>query len=127
MSWQAYVDSSLLGTGKINQAAIFSGIGDSVWAASPEFKVVPDEVRALISGFNNSDPLHSGGIHIAGVKYFCILASDRSIYGKKGKEGVVVVKTKQAIIVARYPDTVQPGEAAKVVEQLADYLIGVGY
>jgi profilin len=37
------------------------------------------------------------------------------------------VKTKQAILVAHYPETVQPGEATNTVEQLADYLIGVGY
>lgn len=45
----------------------------------------------------------------------------------QGKEGTIIVKTKQAILVAHYPETTQPGEAAKVVEQLADYLIGVGY
>ena len=39
----------------------------------------------------------------------------------------MIVKTKQAILVTHYPETIQPGEAAKVVEQLADYLIGVGY
>jgi profilin len=43
------------------------------------------------------------------------------------KEGIVTVKTNQAIIIAYYPDTVQPGEAAKVVQQLADYLIGNKY
>ena len=32
-----------------------------------------------------------------------------------------------AILVAHYPETVQPGVAANTVEQLADYLIGVGY
>jgi profilin len=45
----------------------------------------------------------------------------------QNKEGIVCVKTKQAILVAHYPETVQPGEAAKIVEALADYLIGVGY
>lgn len=45
----------------------------------------------------------------------------------QGKAGVCCIKTKQAILVAHYPETVQPGEAAKVAEQLGDYLIGVGY
>ncbi len=40
---------------------------------------------------------------------------------------MVIVKTKQAILVAHYPETVQPGGAANTVEQLADYLISVGY
>ena len=45
----------------------------------------------------------------------------------QGKEGIVIVKTTQAILVTHYPETVQPGSAANTVEQLADYLIGVGY
>ncbi|KAH8154316.1 uncharacterized protein LAJ45_02084 [Morchella importuna] len=127
MSWQGYVDQSLIGTGKIDKAAIFSAAGDSVWAASPNFAVKPEEVQALIQGFANPAPLFEKGFHIGGAKNFCIKADDRSIYGKQGKEGVCCVKTKQAILVTHYPETVQPGEAAKTVEQLADYLIGVGY
>lgn len=53
------------------------------------------------------------------------LLTTSSIY--QGKEGIISVKTKQAILVAHYPDTIQPGEAAKTVEQLADYLLSVGY
>lgn len=45
----------------------------------------------------------------------------------QGKEGVVIVKTQQAILVAHYPGTVQTGQATNTVEQLGDYLIGVGY
>lgn len=45
----------------------------------------------------------------------------------QGREGVVIVKTTQALLVTHYPETVQPGAAANTVEQLADYLIGVGY
>lgn len=35
--------------------------------------------------------------------------------------------TKQAILIAHYGEQVQPGSAANTVEQLGDYLIGVGY
>lgn len=45
----------------------------------------------------------------------------------QGKEGVVIVKTKQAILITHYPETVQPGVAAATVEKLGDYLTGVGY
>lgn len=45
----------------------------------------------------------------------------------QGKEGVVIVKTKQAILITHYPETVQPGVAASTVEKLGDYLTGVGY
>jgi hypothetical protein len=45
----------------------------------------------------------------------------------QGKEGVLIVKTTQAILVAHYPEHVQPGQATNVVEQLGDYLVSVGY
>lgn len=45
----------------------------------------------------------------------------------QGREGVVIVKTTQAILVTHYPESIQPGAAANTVEQLADYLVGVGY
>lgn len=41
--------------------------------------------------------------------------------------GVVIVKTHQAILVTHYPESAQPGSAANTVEQLADYLVSVGY
>lgn len=67
------------------------------------------------------------GFHIEGVKQFCIKADERSIYGKHEQQGVLCVKTKQAILIAHYPDGIQAGAAANVIEKMADYLIGVGY
>ncbi|KAJ6133079.1 hypothetical protein N7471_008294 [Penicillium samsonianum] len=127
MSLQAYVDNSLLGTGKINEAAIYSIADNSVLGASSAFSVKPEEIQSLVKGFTDSGPLYSNGIHIGGTKYIAIKADDRSIYGKKGSEGFCAVKTKQALLIGHYPETVQPWEAANVVEQLADYLIGGEY
>jgi profilin len=42
-------------------------------------------------------------------------------------DGAVLVKTKQAVLVAEYVAPTQAGEATPIVEGLADYLIGVGY
>ena len=39
----------------------------------------------------------------------------------------MIVKTVQALLVAHYPESIQPGQAAIVVEKLGDYLVGVGY
>ena len=52
---------------------------------------------------------------------------DRSIYGKKGAAGVVIVKTGKAVIISVYDDKIQPGNCANTTEKLADYLIGQGY
>lgn len=46
---------------------------------------------------------------------------------EQGKTGIICCKTKQAILIAHYPETVQPGQAANTVEKLADYLISVNY
>ena len=38
MSWQTYVDTNLVGTGKVQKAAIF-GLDGSQWATSAGFTV----------------------------------------------------------------------------------------
>jgi profilin len=45
----------------------------------------------------------------------------------QGKEGIIIVKTKQALLITHYPESVQPGTATNTVEKLGDYLISVGY
>ncbi|GME99471.1 unnamed protein product [[Candida] boidinii] len=86
-----------------------------------------EEIKEIITGYSDPSNLYASGLHVQGQKNFCIKADPRSIYGKHDAEGVICVKSKQAILIAHYPAGVQPGEAAKIVEQLADYLIGVGY
>ncbi|MCJ1449876.1 profilin, required for normal timing of actin polymerization in response to thermal stress [Mycoblastus sanguinarius] len=130
MSWQAYVDTSLVGTRNVDKAAIFNSEGTSAWASSTGFHISPAEIKEIISSYSDSSEvkkIQSGGFKIAGEKYMTIKADDKSVYGKKGKEGVVIVKTQQAILVTHYPESVQPGVATNTVEQLGDYLISVGY
>ncbi|MCJ1363129.1 profilin, required for normal timing of actin polymerization in response to thermal stress [Acarospora aff. strigata] len=184
MSWQAYVDTSLVATGNLDKAAIFNSEGDSVWAHSPGFtvrspvdspnhllalnaifplletrcpldfesletyrkfeiwlsqatdpltlhsQVAPSEIKEVVTAYKDKSDVkqvQSNGLRIGGDRYVVIKADDRSLYGKKGKEGIVIVKTTQAILVTHYPETVQPGAAAKTVEELGDYLTSVGY
>jgi len=130
MSWQAYVDTSLVGTGHVDKAAIFNSEGTSVWATSAGFTLTPQEMQEVVGAFkDNSQPkkVQMNGIHIAGQKYFVLKADDGSIYGKQGREGIVIVKTKQALLITHYPESVQPGNATNTVEKLGAYLIGVGY
>ncbi|KAA8902837.1 hypothetical protein TRICI_005822 [Trichomonascus ciferrii] len=98
-----------------------------VWAQSPGFDVSAAEIAELVKGFDDPSQLQAGGLHIQGQKYFLLRADDRSIYGKHDDTGIVAVRTKQAVIVGHYAAPVVAGEATKVVEQLADYLISVGY
>lgn len=122
----AYTDN-LLGTGKIDKAAIYSRAGDSAWAVSGGLSLQPREISEIVQGFDNPAGLQSNGLHIQGQKFMLLRADDRSIYGRHDAEGVVCVRTKQTVLIAHYPPSVQAGEATKIVEQLADYLISVQY
>ncbi|SAM09419.1 hypothetical protein [Absidia glauca] len=126
MSWQEYVDNNLIGTNQVSQAAIY-GLNGAVWASSAGFKMSQPEVTELIEGFSDSMKVQGTGFHVNGVKYLTLRADDRSIYGKKGSDGVCAVKTTQAVLVGVYKEGIQPGSCTKVVEGLADYLLGVGY
>eukprot|EP00999_Lentomonas_sp_LEN2_P001580 NODE_2644_length_528_cov_62.551122_g2594_i0.p1 GENE.NODE_2644_length_528_cov_62.551122_g2594_i0~~NODE_2644_length_528_cov_62.551122_g2594_i0.p1 ORF type:complete len:125 (+),score=16.24 NODE_2644_length_528_cov_62.551122_g2594_i0:60-434(+) len=124
MSWQAYVDQQLVGTGHVTKAAILGHDG-SQWAATAGFSV--SEGKQLAAQFANPNSAFSEGIKVAGVKYMTIKADQRSIYGKKGAGGCVCVKTNQAILVGMYDENIQPGQCTTVVEKLADYLIENNY
>ncbi|UZJ52684.1 hypothetical protein CBS101457_002004 [Exobasidium rhododendri] len=126
MSWQSYVDTNLVGTGSLTSAAIV-GVKGGVWASSAGFTVSPQEITSLVKGFDDPTPLQAGGIHVNGKKYFALMATDRSIYGKQGADGLICVKTNQAVLITHYASPILPGQATKVVESLADYLIGLGY
>jgi len=126
MSWQTYVDTNLIGTGKISKAAIL-GLQGGVWAASKGYTLSADEQKNIVQSFNNLGVAQTSGVRLSGNKFFTLQANDRSIYLKKGGDGACLVKTKQAVLVAEYAAPVQAGEATPVVEALADYLIGVGY
>ncbi|RDB16497.1 Profilin [Hypsizygus marmoreus] len=126
MSWQSYVDTNLVGSGKVSKAAII-GLQGGVWAASPGYTISTEEQNALIKGYGNPAGLFASGFRLGGEKFFTVQVNDRSIYGKKQADGVAIVKTKQAILVAEYAAPIQAGESTPTVENLADYLISVGY
>jgi len=126
MSWQAYVDTNLIGSGKVSKAAII-GLKGGVWATSAGFTLTLEEQKAILNGFIHSDAVLASGIRLHGEKFFVVRADGRSIYGKKTADGAVLVKTKQAVIVTEYLAPIQAAESTPVVEGLADYLISVGY
>ncbi|KAI9050405.1 hypothetical protein LZ554_005570 [Drepanopeziza brunnea f. sp. 'monogermtubi'] len=128
MSWQAYVDTSMVASGHVDKGAIYSIAGDSKWAGSAGFEVSAAEMKEIIAGLSGSvDKLYADGLHVAGERYVLTKAEERSLYARKGREGVVIVKTKQAILIAHYGEAMIAGNSATTVESLADYLIKLGY
>ncbi|KAF8625047.1 hypothetical protein AX15_005588 [Amanita polypyramis BW_CC] len=126
MSWQAYVDTNLVGTGRVTKAAILGQKG-GVWATSSGFTLTTEEQNAIITAFDNKEKTQASGLRLAGNKYFTISVGERTIQVKKGTDGAVIVKTKQAVLVSVYQLPLQAAEATTVTEALADYLISVQY
>ncbi|KAE8316272.1 profilin [Aspergillus transmontanensis] len=115
MSWQSYVDNSLLGSSHIDKCAIFPKEGYNIWAMSLGFKATPDEIQSILKGFSDASFLNSNGIYLDGQKYLVVTANERTIYGRK------------ALISAQSPEGVEQEKATATVEGLRDYLIGMGY
>jgi len=149
MAWQPYVDSNLLGTGKLVEAAILSLNDTGVWAISQDYqtKFTAKEqadirtVATKLSVVDNSaeEPardealsgMRAGGIHVRGTKFMFTRNDYRSIHGTKKTAdgrviGVIIVRTVRTIIVAEYAPPHQAGEATPIVENVADYLISTG-
>ncbi|KAF5370910.1 hypothetical protein D9615_009809 [Tricholomella constricta] len=126
MSWQSYVDTNLVGSGKVTKAAIV-GLQGGIWASSPGYTLSTEEQNALIAAVKAPETAQATGVRLHGDKFFVVRTTDRSIYGKKQADGCVIVKTVQAILVAEYVAPLQAPETTPVVEGLADYLISVGF
>ena len=104
----------------------------------------------IVAAFKNSDQVFAEGFKVDGEKYTVINANENSLWGKKaslrnsllkvfilpqanltmtpqGKEGLVIRKTQQALLIAHHPNTVTTQSCVSTVETLGDYLISVGY
>lgn len=125
MSWQSYADTGLLGTRRVTPAGIF-GLDGSQWVSAEGFTLAAGEVTALVSPFADPTAAFTSGITVKGVNYLCTRADDRSIYGEHGSGGVVAVKTVRTVIITVYDENARSDEVARIVEGLADSLIGVG-
>ncbi|KAL9709589.1 profilin, required for normal timing of actin polymerization in response to thermal stress [Leucoagaricus gongylophorus] len=126
MSWQEYVDSQLIQSGKVTEAAII-GLQGGIWAKSQGIQLSPEEEKAIIAGFDKPDQIQANGIRAGGVKYFTLQAGEDNIYGKKGLDGIVLARTKKAILLGTYKAPIQASETTMIVGRLNDYLRNLGY
>ena len=128
MTWQAYVNDQLLSTQKIRHA-IICGHDGTMWASSTGFSVTADELKSLVSKYEDVGTMSTNGLRLAGKKYM-YLSNDPEkgvIRGKLGTSGIHCMKTKQTYIICLYDEASKPEEAATVTERLGEYLISVGY
>jgi profilin len=57
--------------------------------------VTPDELKALLTKYGNTDQLAQSGVTIAGTRYMYLSSTDKVIRAKKGTSGVHTIKTTQ--------------------------------
>ncbi|KAL9263035.1 Profilin-like protein [Drosera capensis] len=132
MSWQTYVDEHLMcdidGSGQHLTSAAIIGHDGSVWAQSASFpQVKPDEITGIINDFNEPGSLAPTGLFLGGTKYMVIQGEAGAVIrGKKGKCGVTIKKSGQALVFGIYEEPVTPGQCNMVVERLGDYLVEQG-
>ncbi|KAI1298624.1 profilin, required for normal timing of actin polymerization in response to thermal stress [Mortierella claussenii] len=126
MTWQAYVDDNLVGTGKVSKAAIF-GVDGNLWASSTHFMASEAEIHKLIAAFDDASDVQANGLYLEGRKYVYLRSDSERIYARLGALGVTCIKTNQAVLVALYNESMQAGESTVVVEALGDYLRSSGY
>jgi hypothetical protein len=58
--------------------------------------VTPEELKALISKYGDTDKLAQSGVTIAGTRYMYLSSTDRVVRAKKGTNGVHAIKTQQS-------------------------------
>ncbi|KAG2222119.1 hypothetical protein INT45_007555 [Circinella minor] len=127
MSWQQYVDDSLISTGKVSQAAIFSLDGTEL-GTSPSFKVSSTEAKDIIAGFDNNKVLYDSGVFVAGNKYYVLRINDSLITGREPTgSGVCIAKTNQVILIGVYKKGMEGGQCTNTIETLGEFLSGMKY
>ncbi|OHW97206.1 profilin [Colletotrichum incanum] len=121
----------MVGTGHVDKAAIISIAGDSTWASTAgftlsatEMKVIADIVKGDVAV---KDKAFADGLFIGGERYVMARAEEGAIYARKGKEGIAVAKSTQAVLLGHHSENQQAGNATQAVQKLADYLVSVNY
>jgi|UniRef100_A0A7S4GHG6 profilin len=126
MSWQQYVDGSLVGSGHVTKAAIVGKDG-SIWAKTEGWVIENDTVALAQTMAQDAEAVRSKGITLEGAKYFTIAFDDGNFYGKQGPNGLSLAMSDQAIVVGFHSENITPANCRMTVEGIKDYLKGVGY
>ncbi|XP_066924250.1 profilin-4-like [Clytia hemisphaerica] len=119
---QTLLQECLVSTGHVECCAIFRRKDILLRANSNGFTLSIQEMEDLSNTFSNLSETHSRGILLKDTNYKVIRADKYSIYGKKGKEGLVMIRTSILIILALYSADMYPSIVVEAVEKLGDYL-----
>ena len=145
MSWAEFVENKIINfttdeghkfMNACKDGGIY-GLDGTKWSTSSGLTLSENEVKALVSFFTNHSAV---SLCLGGNKYqvTCDNKDTNSVYLKIGGGGACVAKTNKAIIVGIYDTTKTTtidnkeksqnvGYCNSAVENLQQYLIGIGY
>jgi profilin len=131
MSWDSYISEHLmvaLPNGKSLSHAAIIGQDGGIWAKDSSFPdITPDQISAIVKGFDGDSKITDDGIHIGEQKFLAVQGEPGAVIrGRKGDDGVCIKKTATAIVVGIYGQGVQAGDCNVIVEGLGDYLKEMG-
>mmetsp|Transcript_6551 Transcript_6551/g.15154 ORF Transcript_6551/g.15154 Transcript_6551/m.15154 type:complete len:128 (+) Transcript_6551:54-437(+) len=122
MSWQQYVDDSLIATGHVTSAVIIGHDG-AMWAQSADLTAVTAaELSAIAAASANPASVAGGKLTLAGIPYMVLRGDESTIYCRKGQTGLSIARSNLAVIVGVYDEKIQAGDCNSAVEKLCDYL-----
>lgn len=143
MSWQPYVDDSLVAAG-FYDATITSHTGQ-IWATTPDFNVTPAEATSLLPALDGDSEaqqtLKTHGFSVAGVPYALnrLEVGDDEVryliarckeYGAPPR-GVIVCRTARTLIFGVhdpiYAQSISFAKCSVAMYQLADLLVGMSF
>lgn len=142
MSWQEYIDGSLIGSGHMHSAAIVGLADGSYWAYGGTYIPQPDEVAQILKILKEPSLIFSGGVTIAGQKFLGLRSDNNHMIFKKGAAGGCVYVSNQAAVIGVYGDpagdnellkkdasgnAVNPADCNATVQRIADYLKSLQY
>ncbi|CUG80391.1 profilin, putative, partial [Bodo saltans] len=142
MSWQQYIDDSLIGSGHMHSACIIGLADGSYWAYGGTYIPQPDEVAQILAILKEPTKLQVGGVTIASQKFLGLRGDTKHFIFKKGGAGGCVYVSKQTAVVGIYGDpsgenvmlnkdanavAVNPADCNQTVERIANYLASLEY
>ncbi|KAJ1927716.1 profilin, required for normal timing of actin polymerization in response to thermal stress [Tieghemiomyces parasiticus] len=124
MSWQAWADT--ITNAGFKCGAIYGQQG-GCWAQSNGCTLSDEEFQKISHGFQDVSQLGQTGLVVNGIKYFALLCDDTTLRGKKGDNGVLIIKSNQAIVIGVFDSRMQPGEANLKLDDVVKNLKNSGY
>ncbi|CAL1544263.1 unnamed protein product [Lymnaea stagnalis] len=128
--WENY-SLTLLDNGMVSSFGIYSKEKCKEWTATPNFHVKPDEIRAIISGFEDDVTLRLHGISLQETMYTLTRMSWNHVMmvGRcsTAGNGCVIYLCRSCLLVATHLEGAQTSLCHSAVESLGDFLVQQGF